>query len=477
MQRMGVQLKPQFSSRTRAGSLPNIQQPASKPTEMNRTSRRLPALLFGLLVCLVAQTAGRPSTEDESDLAIIPPDADNVEIHQVKFVNGVMQEDHPVIMYKEDFVSEDYDPTKNETTSGRNKKHKRTHHHRAEPQLENEGEKILFDVLPDKPIVLSDDLKTLPVSKIEAAQLAEPIKLGKLPKKYHSRQRRDLQNVESQRVIQFYLDNKPAEKHYYLTYRIAVSNKKPKLTEEKDRRYGQTNYFKTQQSDGQKPDAVNTRGEFDLIHDSDPKNADHSVYNQSTTTKTPFITIMDSAPVGGPIFGVQVPDNDDRRAPNFESSAGTPAPTQRPGARPANPPPTSAPKVSNCVWAIVNCCSGDSKKIRYNCFEEFNCHGAFWDINPCADQEIRDANLVPLAGFSPPGFAPPPASASRPIARRPSFREDSFQFPQEIGYQAGSNCHRASKYCCGLRNYGSQYDCFQHYDCHESLAAIISSCS
>ncbi|KAI8046459.1 hypothetical protein M5D96_002669 [Drosophila gunungcola] len=424
MQRMGVQLKPQFSSRTRAGNLANIQQPASKPTEMNRTSRRLPALLFGLLVCLVAQTAGRPSTEDVSDMAIIPPDADNVEIHQVKFVNGVMQEDHPVIMYKEDFVSEDYDPTKNETSSGRYKKHKRTHHHRAETQLENEGERILFDVLPDKPIVLSDDLKTLPVSKMEAAQLAEPIKLGKLPK------------------------NPP------------VSNKKPKLTEKKNRRYKPTNYLKPDQSDGQNPDDVNTRGEFDLIHDSDPKNADHSVYNQSTTSKTPLFSIMDSAP-----------------APNFGSSAGAPAPTQRPGARPANPPPTSAPKVSNCVWAILNCCSSDSEKIRYNCFEEFNCHGAFWDINPCADREIRDADLVPLAGFSPPGFAPPPASASRPIARRPSFREDSIRFPQEIGYQAGSNCQRASKYCCGLRNYGSQYDCFQHYDCHESLAAIISSCS
>ncbi|XP_052859188.1 uncharacterized protein LOC128266589 isoform X5 [Drosophila gunungcola] len=400
MQRMGVQLKPQFSSRTRAGNLANIQQPASKPTEMNRTSRRLPALLFGLLVCLVAQTAGRPSTEDVSDMAIIPPDADNVEIHQVKFVNGVMQEDHPVIMYKEDFVSEDYvDPTKNETSSGRYKKHKRTHHHRAETQLENEGERILFDVLPDKPIVLSDDLKTLPVSKMEAAQLAEPIKLGKLPKKYHSRQRRDLHN-KHQKVIPVYLYNfYPVEKNF-LTYRPPVSNKKPKLTEKKNRRYKPTNYLKPDQSDGQNPDDVNTRGEFDLIHDSDPKNADHSVYNQSTTSKTPLFSIMDSAPVGGPIFGVQVPDNDD-----------------------------------------------------------------------------RGADLVPLAGFSPPGFAPPPASASRPIARRPSFREDSIRFPQEIGYQAGSNCQRASKYCCGLRNYGSQYDCFQHYDCHESLAAIISSCS
>jgi len=44
------------------------------------TSRRLPALLFVLLLGLVAQTTGRPSPEDESDLAIIPPDTDNVEV-------------------------------------------------------------------------------------------------------------------------------------------------------------------------------------------------------------------------------------------------------------------------------------------------------------------------------------------------------------------------------------------------------------
>ncbi|XP_044314801.1 uncharacterized protein LOC108047889 isoform X2 [Drosophila rhopaloa] len=515
---------------------------------MNRSSRRLPALLFGLLVCLVAQTAGHLTTEDESDLAIIPPDADNVEIHQVKFVNGVMQEDHPVIMYKEDFVNEDYDPTKNETSPGRNKKHKRTHHHRAELQTENEEDRILFDVLPDKPIVLSDDLKALPVSQVEAAQLAEPVKLGKLPKKYHSRKRRQ---AETEMVYDF------RNGHYvylpYLTYkRPPVPGKQP----DKDRKIGHPpQYHPASTTYSQQPDTNRNVGQpaqnypgqtidinqpdqnrnvgqppqnypgqtidinqpdqnrnvgqppqnypgqnndiqpgsvdsrIGLIHDPNPELADNSLYNQTRPTKTPtttpsFIIIDGPKVTKKPDIEFGADNINDFNAARTRTTTYRPVvrpntrspkvglPTLRPNTRPANPPPPSEPKVSNCVWAIVYCCSGDSKKIRYQCFEELGCHGAFWDINPCADETVRDADLVPLAGFSPPAFAPPPATA-----RRPSSREDAFRFPQEVGYQTGSNCHRASKYCCGLKNFGSQYDCFYHYGCNESISTIISSCS
>ncbi|XP_050744346.1 uncharacterized protein LOC108031607 isoform X4 [Drosophila biarmipes] len=198
------------------------------------TSRRLPALLFVLLLALVAQTSGRPSSED--DLAIIPPDADNVEIHKVKFVNGVMQKDHPVIMYKEDFVSEDYDPTKNESSPVRHKKHKRTHHHREEPQQENDGDQILFDILPDKPIVLEEDLKAPLVNPIEVAELAEPVKkeaAGKHPKKYHSRQRRQayLPTYPNEYVLQYYYSTPQKQNVPALIYfkRYQVQGKKPNL--------------------------------------------------------------------------------------------------------------------------------------------------------------------------------------------------------------------------------------------------------
>lgn len=38
---------------------------------------------------------------------------------------------------------------------------------------------------------------------------------------------------------------------------------------------------------------------------------------------------------------------------------------------------------SNCTWAIANCCSQFSDKIRYYCFEQNQCFGAFWGDNVC----------------------------------------------------------------------------------------------
>lgn len=60
------------------------------------------------------------------------------------------------------------------------------------------------------------------------------------------------------------------------------------------------------------------------------------------------------------------------------------------------PTKQTTPKLSKCVWAIVNCCSQGSTKIRYSCFEEFGCHGAFWGVNPCAE-EIRTSAIARLA--------------------------------------------------------------------------------
>lgn len=38
---------------------------------------------------------------------------------------------------------------------------------------------------------------------------------------------------------------------------------------------------------------------------------------------------------------------------------------------------------SSCTWAIANCCSQFSDKIRYYCFEQNQCYGAFWGDNVC----------------------------------------------------------------------------------------------
>lgn len=44
---------------------------------------------------------------------------------------------------------------------------------------------------------------------------------------------------------------------------------------------------------------------------------------------------------------------------------------------------TTRRQPSKCVWAIANCCSQFSDKIRYYCFEQNQCFGAFWGDNVC----------------------------------------------------------------------------------------------
>lgn len=56
-------------------------------------------------------------------------------------------------------------------------------------------EKIVFDVLPESPLILGDDDSV--ADKYEVAQLVQPLQQEspqKYPKKYHSRQRRQADN-------------------------------------------------------------------------------------------------------------------------------------------------------------------------------------------------------------------------------------------------------------------------------------------
>lgn len=243
----------------------------------------------------------------------------------------------------------------------------------------------------------------------------------------------------------------------HFSFRISVKGKKPHLVGPPNRRNQSQENIPT-------PDSVDSRGEFDLIHNSNQADADFSIYNRSsTTTARPIFQINDSdfgklsniplIPLSlyqlkKWLFGyVKVlkmtelvqnvinighwqltasqfalydyrfvfpidltsyqlfwivtsapswrPSNSIRRPPPTRSPV-VGLPTMRPNARPV--PQTggvdSEPKVSRCVWAIVNCCTGESKKVRYNCFEEFGCHGAFWDINPCADEGVKQGALT-----------------------------------------------------------------------------------
>ncbi|XP_037910214.1 actin cytoskeleton-regulatory complex protein PAN1-like isoform X3 [Hermetia illucens] len=81
----------------------------------------------------------------------------------------------------------------------------------------------------------------------------------------------------------------------------------------------------------------------------------------------------------------------------FRSSFGA-QPARRP-TPPPPPPPTQDPETpSRCIWAIVSCCSRNDLAVRYACFEQLGCHGAFWDRNPCADK-VQDAALEETSRF------------------------------------------------------------------------------
>ncbi|CAH1989742.1 unnamed protein product [Acanthoscelides obtectus] len=57
-------------------------------------------------------------------------------------------------------------------------------------------------------------------------------------------------------------------------------------------------------------------------------------------------------------------------------------PTTTPGST-ATSSSTSLPGPSNCVWAVVSCCSVNTKAVPESCFEQRGCAGPFWGTSPC----------------------------------------------------------------------------------------------
>lgn len=60
--------------------------------------------------------------------------------------------------------------------------------------------------------------------------------------------------------------------------------------------------------------------------------------------------------------------------------------------------PTQTRQLAKCVWGVVNCCSRSNNAIRYACFEQLGCHGAFWDLNPC-NNDVIDAAIGEADNF------------------------------------------------------------------------------
>lgn len=81
---------------------------------------------------------------------------------------------------------------------------------------------------------------------------------------------------------------------------------------------------------------------------------------------------------------------------NLSSSSALRPPAAFAPAQSAPPLPrtTEAPSTlqpTRCVWAIISCCTANSGQVRYECFEQLGCSGAFWDTSPCESDIARAA--------------------------------------------------------------------------------------
>ncbi|KAI8130831.1 hypothetical protein FF38_07885 [Lucilia cuprina] len=412
------------------------------------------SLLF-LLILLVGgiahQTAARPSHDED-----LPPgfnvneefrDVDNLEIHRVKVVNGVEHEDHPIIIYKEDLVNEDYVPPKNETKAEKHKRrykdiaHRRRHskQNMTDVVIEEKPEKMLFDIIPEKPLIVPEDMekhrkshmKLVPLiddfsvlKDLETEEVSAKEELHKRPKKFHRRVRRSTNGEHIVRKRNPYFRHLPKvsgevpTQVQYIYVKHAVPGKKhngldipvagPKPTSNGkvpisfDNRVAADENDRVIFSSGRPTQRPTSRPVESIFRDPRPENFDFSFMNPqrpATTTRTPIFTRrpeVTSRPQQESIFRDPKPENFDFSFMNQGQQ--TQQQTSVARAPTASPQPASEAGISQCVWAIVNCCSSRNTEIRYSCFEQNGCYGAFWGLNPCADN-VRDTFINYVADY------------------------------------------------------------------------------
>ncbi|XP_036322798.1 uncharacterized protein LOC118736844 isoform X1 [Rhagoletis pomonella] len=398
-----------------------------------RCKRKFHGYLFlaCALLLIVVPVNSRPK-ETESDVVVpvedgLPlseeyGDADNIEFHQAKMVNGILKEDHPVIMYKEDFVSEDFVPKKNNTH--RQRKHKDPAHRRrrigdhlsAEKYHPLEPEKIYFDILSPSPLVTSDESKAasskLHVEVISLAdadskmvQSEDEVKrvLHKRPKKFHHRrQRRDADTIsQTEHILR--------KRNPYYSFRKVSTNANSISGPAHIANYYLPSYPPVKRFEKHPVPGDYFNGPVNVIQFASrfggPSNTDRVIWRDYTPTRNPNqrlnITIGAPAPLfpkrtsPSPLPAVTAgPPSRTTAQPSFANEGSvhhsviTDAPAQYPTAAPPKPPSSS----SACVWAIASCCSPNDRTVRYSCFERYGCNLVFFDLNPCADN-IRD-NII-----------------------------------------------------------------------------------
>ncbi|KAM7360874.1 hadley [Cochliomyia hominivorax] len=415
-------------------------------------------LLFVLLVTAanIHKSLARPSHDDDLPHEFNGEefrDVDNLEIHRVKMVNGVPQEDHPIIIYKEDFVSEDYVPPRNETKTEKHKRrykdigHRRRHnkHNITDVMIEEKPEKILFDIIPDKPLIVPEDMhkhrkshmKLVPliegfeVKDTDNEETTSKAELQKRPKKFHRRIRRDASHVLHKRNPYFRHVPKVATgdvqvqgQVQYVYVKHAVPGKKhngldlpvpgPKPTSAPardpndpisfDNRVAADENDRVIFASGKTTPRTTRRPTESIFRDPRPENFDFSFLNPqrqptTTTTRTPIFSRRPQTQQQTPqsIFRDPRPENFDFSFMNQGQQTQQQNTISR-ASTTSRPDPTTQGGISQCVWAIVNCCSSRNSEIRYSCFEQNGCYGAFWGLNPCADN-VRDNFINYVADY------------------------------------------------------------------------------
>uniref|UniRef100_A0A1A9WBY1 Uncharacterized protein n=1 Tax=Glossina brevipalpis TaxID=37001 RepID=A0A1A9WBY1_9MUSC len=328
---------------------------------------------------------------------------------------------HPEIMYKEDYVYEDYkDPVKQSI----NYEIPIT----AENYKRLKPEKIYFDVLLKKPVIIIDNSPKLGKSRIKVVPLLEDITdkgsnkssyNGKDENGYLRKKRSPQALLENQQNI--FQTSNPYFRHLlvpckncgganrvqaqYIHISRPVAGKKhnaldipvkapasiplPIPTEMPmsfDSRIAADESDVVIFSGGSRPTqrpAATRRPPESIFRDPRPENFDFNFMNpgrQNSQSMRPMFTT-------GPM-----PRTTTIRPPALPLGSATTS---------ATPPPStqsSSRGISQCIWAIVNCCSDRDTEIRYSCFEQNGCYGAFWDLNPCAES-VRDNIITYVADY------------------------------------------------------------------------------
>ncbi|XP_037954046.1 uncharacterized protein LOC119684152 isoform X1 [Teleopsis dalmanni] len=421
--------------------------------------------LLLMLLLFVAQTACRPPDELYDSLDIVPDeyaDVDNVELHHVKMVDGILREDHPIIMYKEDFVSEDYDPLNNNNTAINSKESNATNLHptrkykdiasrrRRLNRTETEQlstvkpTKIYFDVLSQTPVVVDEDLSNkYDTSKVRVEVISLLDKAN--------------QNEESK------TDNEEHTKD--------VLNKRPKK-------------YRRQRRDTD-THVVQKRNPYYQIGNAQSTNSLTRPYKENEIARVPFHQKHHIQGVLWNSLNLPVPEV----VPNVDERFGSPDETDRVywGGSPARRNPARTTTTTTTTRRPVNV-----NDIFHNS-DPKDSDFSFITAKPATKRpKIPDIfysqpvgvarEIIPEISFGRLPFEEEvtnttPTSLSRFPEQEDIFFTGNSNVQQKVEKDTSTRCLQVAKACCNIADINQRFYCFEQYSCMQNIARIMSICN